>query len=139
MNYKNHFYTFFNQSTNPIIMAAVILAVIWALIVSSGSETLRAAGEARVVFDFKDSDRVFEGWVGPSMSVFEAILVAAQAGDIPLEYSLNQKGEMVVERVDKYNLSENRIRISRNYQPVSLSAVHRYALKPGDVIRVTIQ
>lgn len=138
MKFKNSLHAFFNhpQSRYFLLAMAVILVVapIW-WSVDQGSKPLRVAGEARVITELGKSRRIFEGGVTPSMTIFEAILAASEAGKITVKYSVDQNNYLRIIEMGEY--PGGMIEVLKNYRPVDPKRLHATPTKPGDIIVVT--
>lgn len=93
-------------------------------------------GQARLVLDFGTYQRFFEGEVISGMTVLDALNASAWAGQIPLEFSI-EEGQAVILELDGHRDTVP-VAVMLNGQPVDPAEIHAIPVRARDEITIRL-
>ncbi|MEK7194858.1 MAG: hypothetical protein AAB667_01235 [Patescibacteria group bacterium] len=95
-----------------------------------------AQSDAHLVIDFGGSRRVFEGQVISGMTVLDALNASVVAGDIPLQFTI-QDGQARIIEVDGYRKSQP-VEVFLNGQQIDPSSIHFLPIRAQDEVVIKL-
>lgn len=134
----------FSKKTPPIVRVSLTGAVVfvWLMISFFIYSGLRS-GEATLILAFEnDSEgRMFQGEVVDDMTVLDALITSAEAGQIAIRYNFDDNNGVNVISLDGYDKvsSEKQIVFYVNRKRVDERDINMKKIKPGDTIKVKLE
>jgi hypothetical protein len=132
--------SFYHQYKKVILLClgAVLVSCLGVIIIFSGIFLGLSNKNATLEIDIDGNKRAFEGEVIPNMTVFEALQASAVAGNISLNYVM-EDGDLVIKQIDGYRGPIELITFYLNSNRVRTEEIHTMIVRPGDTISIKIQ
>lgn len=133
--------TFFKEHAPVIsaIFAGIFISIV-ALINFFGSIGFRS-NEAALLLAFENGGqgRMFVGEVVNGMTILDALITSAAAGNIQLKYNINDNGAVVL-GLNGYDLNNGKqLAFYLNGHKINESEIHLTRVKPGSKIIVSVE
>ncbi len=98
------------------------------------------ANTATLIISIGNDKRTFEGEVAPNMTVLDALIASARAGQIHLNYYINNKNETNIVQINGYTHNNSLIpSFYLNNQLLDQKDLNKTGIKAKDIIEVRIQ
>ena len=120
--------------SNSQLRVLVVLAFLGALVLSGSQEP----SHARLVLRTGADERVFEGTIVSGMTVLDALNASALAGNIPLQFSIDEaRDATVIKRLDSQSAAP-RIMFYLNDRLIDAAKIHEIPIQPQDTVVVKL-
>ena len=117
------------HSLASLAIAVIVVAGLMVVLFPSQSD-------AHLVIDFGSSRRVFEGQVISGMTVLDALNASVVAGDIPLQFTI-QDGQARIIEIDGYRKSQP-VEVFLNGQQIDPSSIHSLPIRAQDEVVIKL-
>ena len=124
-----------------MVMAMVIAAVIAVWAPKSFTTSVSQAKEAVLILAFENEGRgrEFQGEVVDNMTILDALIASAQAGDIDLDYKFTADNQINILELDGFNGEQKKLAFFVNGNQIDSAIIHKITLNPGDKVEVKLE
>ena len=144
LSYKHFFYSpskILKLKKKSFFMVSLFVVFAVFIVVFFGLFKPIISGTATLVIAFQgQNERVFRGEVIQDMTVLDAILASAEAGDIRFRYFVNDQNEVeivIINGQDQLRIDKQLI-FSLNGEFIKSENIHKTHIDPGDEIKINI-
>ncbi len=122
----------------PVLAQVFLLIILMLLVTYFNVDT--GAGEASLLIDFGDKQRMFTGEVLDGMTILDALNASVVAGQIPMEFTVDTDGAVRIILLDGRRdiTDDGHLVVLLNDQEIRPSGINSVRVQSGDKIEIKL-
>ncbi len=98
------------------------------------------SGEATLLIDFDNMQRMFTGEVVDGMTILDALNASVAVGQIKLKYHVDRDNNTEVKEINNHTANENiQFTFYVNSRKIDLNTLNKTYIQPGDMITIRLE